>query len=224
MREIFIQNNTLDELTIFKSTSGLGNNFDQIKVNILSFKIRNVKYGLESKIGIVGLALRNDLGSKSGHGALSKVLVVIFGDVNLLLDLSEFLNSDVTSFFETISNLKWVNSFIQKFLGLVKNCTSEDNNTSCSITDLVILRSGQLDEEFGGLVMNFHLFQDGGTIIGDDDFTIWTDEHLVHTFWTEGCLEETGNGSCGQDIDLVSLESLDSLFLRLFSEDDEWTS
>ena len=224
MREIFIQNNTLDELTIFKSSTSLCYDFDQIKVNILSFKIRNVENGLKSKVGIVGLALRYDLGSESGHGALSKVLVVVLGDVNFLLDLSKFLDSDVTSLFETISNLKWVNTFIQKFLGLLKDGTSEDNNTSCSITDFVVLRSGQLDKESGGLVMNFHLLQDGGTIIGDDDFTIWTDEHLVHTFWAEGCLEETGNGSCGQDVDLVGLESLDSLFLRLLPEDDEWST
>jgi len=183
-----------------------------------------VENGLESKVGIVGLALRYDLGSESGHCALSKILVVIFGDVDLLLDLSKFLDSDVTSLFETICNLKWMNTFIQKTLGLVKDSTSEDDYTSCSVTDLVILRGRQLDKESGGLVMNFHLLQDGGTIIGDDDFTIWTDKHLVHTFWAEGCLEETGNGSCGQDIDLVGLESLDSLFLCLFSEDDEWST
>lgn len=150
--------------------------------------------------------------------------MVILGDVNLLLDLSEFLDSDVTSLFETISDLKWVNTFIQKSLGLLKDGTSEDNNTSGSVADLVILRGRQLDKESGGLVMNFHLLQDSGTIVGDDDFTIRTDKHLVHTLWAEGCLEETGNGSCGQDIDLVGLESLDSLFLLLFPEDDEWST
>lgn len=113
--------------------------------------------GLESKVGIVGLALRYDLGSESGHCALSKILVVIFGDVDLLLDLSKFLDSDVTSLFETICNLKWMNTFIQKTLGLVKDSTSEDDYTSCSVTDLVILRGRQLDKESGGLVMNFHL-------------------------------------------------------------------
>ena len=180
--------------------------------------------GLKSKVGKVALALRYDLGSKSSHGALSEVLVIILADVDLLLDLVKLFNSDITSLLETISNLKWVNTFIQKFLSLLKDGTSEDNNTCSSITNFVILGGRQLDKKSGGLVMNFHLLQDGGTIVGDDDFTIWADKHLVHTFWSEGSLEETGNGSCGQDINLVGLESLNSLFLLLFSEDDEWST
>ena len=50
--------------------------------------------------------------------------------------------------------------------------------------------------------MNFHLFEDSGSIIGDDNFTVWGNKHLIHTFWSEGSLEETGNSSSGQDIDL----------------------
>lgn len=47
-----------------------------------------------------------------------------------------------------------------------------------------------------------HLLEDGGTIVGDDDLAVGTDEHLVHTLGSKRCLEETGDGSCCQDIDL----------------------
>lgn len=47
-----------------------------------------------------------------------------------------------------------------------------------------------------------HLLEDGGTIVGDDDLAVGTDEHLVHTLGSKRCLEETGNGSSSQDIDL----------------------
>ena len=51
--------------------------------------------------------------------------------------------------------------------------------------------------------MNFHLLEDSSTIIGDDDFTIWGDKHLIHTLWSKGSLEEGGNSSCGSDVDLL---------------------
>ena len=47
-----------------------------------------------------------------------------------------------------------------------------------------------------------HLLKDGSTIIGDDDLAVGGDEHLIHTLWTKGSLKETGDSSCGQDVDL----------------------
>jgi len=52
-------------------------------------------------------------------------------------------------------------------------------------------------------MMDLHLLENSGSIIGDDNLTIWGDEHLVHTLWSKGCLEEGGNGSSGQDVDLI---------------------
>lgn len=39
MREIFIENDTLNKLGIFEGTTRLGDNLNQVKVNVLSFKI-----------------------------------------------------------------------------------------------------------------------------------------------------------------------------------------
>jgi hypothetical protein len=89
----------------------------------------------------MSLALTDNLGSKSSHGTFSKVLVIIFGNVKWLLDLIELGNSDITSLFETISNLKWMDTFIKKLLSLIKNGTSQNNNTCSSISNFVILRS-----------------------------------------------------------------------------------
>jgi hypothetical protein len=124
MREIFIKNDTLDELRIFKSTTSLGNNFNEIKVDIFSFKIGNVENGLKGQISIMSLALTDNLGSKGGHSTFSKVLVIIFGNVKWLLNLIELGNGDIASFFKSISDLKWMNTFIEKLLGLLKNGTS----------------------------------------------------------------------------------------------------
>jgi hypothetical protein len=56
---------------------------------------------------------------------------------------------------------------------LLKNCSCKHNDTSCSITDFVILRSRKLNQKLGGLMMNLHFFQNSCAIIGDDDFSVW---------------------------------------------------
>ena len=48
MREVLIENDTLNECTVFKSTTGLGNDLNEVEVDILSLEIGNMKHGLES--------------------------------------------------------------------------------------------------------------------------------------------------------------------------------
>jgi hypothetical protein len=133
----------------------------------------------------MSLALTDDLGSESSHCTLSKVFMVILGNVKRFLDLIELSDSNITSSFETISNLKWMKTFIEKFLSLLKNGSGQYDNTCGSITNLIILRSRKFNKKSGSLMMDFHLFEDGGTIISDDDFTVWRDEHLIHTLWSK---------------------------------------
>jgi hypothetical protein len=221
MREVLVKDDTLDELTVLESTTGLGDDLDEVEVNVLSLEIGDMEHGLKGQVGVVSLALGDNLGSKSGHCALSKILVIVLGNVNLLLNLIELLHSDVTSSLEAVSNLQWVDSLVEELLGLLENGASKDNDTSSSISDFIILGSRELNQEFGGLMMDLHLLKDGGAIVGDDDLSIWTNEHLVHSLWSEGSLEEGGNGSCSQDVNLVGLESLNSLLFALLSQDDE---
>ena len=80
--------------------------------------------------------------------------MVILEDVKLLLDLINTSDSNIASLLEAVGNFERVDALIQKFLSLLKDCTSEDDNTGCSITDLVILRSRQLCQESGCLMVD----------------------------------------------------------------------
>jgi len=104
-----------------------------------------MKNRLHGKLSEVLLALGNYLGAQSSHGALFKIGIVVLGDVDLLLNLIQSLDSDITSSLETIGNLERMNTLIQKSLGLLKNGTGEYNDTSCTITNFIILRSRKLD-------------------------------------------------------------------------------
>jgi hypothetical protein len=47
------------------------------------------------------------------------------------------------------------------------------DNTGSSVSNLVVLALGELDEELCDLVLDLHLAEDRGTIVGDCDITIW---------------------------------------------------
>tara|TARA_B110000285_G_C15094348_1_gene601016 strand:- start:272 stop:667 length:396 start_codon:yes stop_codon:yes gene_type:complete len=116
--------------------------------------------------------------------------------------LIELGDSDITSCFKTISDLKWMKTFIEELLGLLKDGTSQNDNTGSSISDFVILGGRELNEESGGLMMDFHLLEDGSSIIGNDNFTVWGNKHLIHTLWSKGCLKKTGNSFGSKNVDL----------------------
>ena len=116
-----------------------------------------MKNRLDGKISEVLLALGNYLGAQSGHGALLQILIVVLRDVEFLLNIIQSLDGDITSSLETIGNLERMNTLIQKFLGLLKNGTGKYNDTSCSITDFVILGCRKLDQKLGGLMMNLKI-------------------------------------------------------------------
>lgn len=219
VREVLIENDTLNELRVGKGATSLGNNLDEVEVDILTLDVGDVENGLDGKISEMVLALRHDLGAESSHGAFSQVLVVILLDVDLLLDLLEPVDSNLARLLETICNLERVNALVKQLLGLLEDGASKHNNTGSAVTDLVILRSRKLDEELGSLMMDLqgkrvsnlkqiffstylHLFKNGGAIIGDDDFTIGRHEHLVHTLGTERGLEEGSDSSRSQDVNL----------------------
>jgi len=221
VRELFVDDDTLNERGVLDGTTGLGDDLDQFEVNISTFEIGNVKDGLEGEISEVILALGDDLRSEGGGSALSEFLVIVFLDVEVLLDLLDSSNSDLTSLVETISDLQGVNTLLEELLGLLKDGSGQNNNTGGTVTDFVILRGGKLGQKFGGLMVNLHLLEDSGTIVSDDDLTVGADHEFIHTLGAKGGLHHSGNSSGSHDVNLMSLEALNSLLLVLLSEDDE---
>mmetsp|Transcript_1006 Transcript_1006/g.1808 ORF Transcript_1006/g.1808 Transcript_1006/m.1808 type:complete len:305 (+) Transcript_1006:748-1662(+) len=221
VREVLVQHDSLDELAVGEGASGLCHNFDQVEVHVLPLDVGHVEHRLHGQVGEVVLALADDLGAQGGHGALSEVVVAILGDVDLLLDAVQLVHGDVASLLESVGDLQGVDALVEQLLGLLEDGAGKDHHSGRAVSNLVVLRSGQLDKEFGGLVVDLHLLEDGGTIIGDDDIAVGTDQHLVHALGTEGGLEEGGDGPGGQDVDLMGLEALDPLLLLLLPEDDE---
>jgi hypothetical protein len=154
--EFLIDDDTFNERRVFDGTTGLGNDLDQVEVNISTIDIGDMEDGLEGEISEMILALRDNLRSEGGSGASSKFGEIVFLNVEILLDFTDSLDSDVTSLVETISNLEGVNTFLQKFLGLFEDGSSQNNNTGGTITDFIVLRGGEFSQKFGGLMVNLN--------------------------------------------------------------------
>ena len=196
------EDDTLDELGVLNGTTSLCHDFDQVKVHIFTVNVGNMKNRFDRQICVLVLAAGNDLGAEGSLGAISQVLEVVLLDVYLLGDLLKSLDSDVACVFESISYLQGVDTLVEELLGLLEDGSSEHDYTSGTITDFVVLGGTQLNQKPGSLVVDLHLFQNGSSIVGDDDLTIWGHKHLVHALGSKRCLEEGGNGSCSKNVDL----------------------
>merc|ERR1719188_2009133 len=95
---------------------------------------------------------------------------------------------------------------------------------SCTNSNLVILRLRQLNHQFCHLVINIHLFEDGGTVIGDGDVSIRGDHQLVQTLGPKTGLEDLTDGLGSDDVGLDGLGSRHPVHLVLILQDQEGTS
>lgn len=100
------------------------------------------------------LALADNLGAEGGLGAAEKLGVVVLEDVELLLNFIDSADSDFASLLEAVSDSQGVDAFFQKFLGLLKNGASKDDNTSGSITDFIVLGGGKLGKKACSLMVD----------------------------------------------------------------------
>ena len=139
MRELFVNDNTFDKLWIFDCSASFCNNFDQIKVDISSVQISNFEDSFDSEISIVLLAFADNFWTKCGSSTLSEIFVIIFWDINLFLNVIDFLHSDITSALKSISNFECVDTLIEEFLCLLEDGSSKYNNTGSSVTNFIVL-------------------------------------------------------------------------------------
>lgn len=73
-----------------------------------------------------------------------------------------------------------VHTFLNEFLGLLEELAGHEHDGGSSITDLVILRLGDVDEGLGSRVHNVEELNQSGAIIGDGDTSAVVDK-FVHT-------------------------------------------
>ena len=143
VRKVFVDNDSLDELGVLNGSTSLSNNFDKVEVDVLTFEVRNVENCSDCKICEMVLALAYYFGAEGSSGALAEILVVVFRNIKVLLDFIDLLDSNLASLFKAVCDFKWVDTLVEKLLGLFENCSCKDNDTGGAISNLIVLRRGE---------------------------------------------------------------------------------
>jgi len=66
--------------------------------------------------------------------------VVVLVDIKFLLDFVDAAHCDLTGEVEAVRDFKRVNAFLQKFLGLLEDCTCQHNHSGRAVSNLIVLR------------------------------------------------------------------------------------
>lgn len=93
--------------------------------------------------------------------------MVISIDVDFLGNLFEFFECNIAGSIKSVTDFEWVESSIDETECLFKELSSEDYNSGGAVSNFVVLGLRELNEKFGGGVLDFHFFNDGGSVIGD---------------------------------------------------------
>jgi hypothetical protein len=155
---------------------------------------------------------------------LNERLQIGFSELELVSYALKMLNSDSGSHFVALGDPNGMNASLKKTLSLFEKSTSHDNNSGSSITNFIVLTSGKLNHELGNLVVNVHLLQDGGAVVGDGDVAVRALKHFVHAFRAERGTEDASDGFAGGDVSFLSIETSQSTLLLLLLEDNEGPS
>ena len=140
MREFLVDDNTFDELGIFKGTTGLGDDLDEIKVNIFTLEVSNVTDSFHSQVCVMILAFADYFGAECSRRTFSEEFIVILFNVKFFLDVVDSVHCNVTSALKSISDFQWVDTLVKQLLGLLKDSSGKDDDSSRTITNFVVLR------------------------------------------------------------------------------------
>lgn len=83
---------------------------------------------------------------------------------------------------------------------LLEECAGEDDDSGGAVPGDGVLGLGELDEELGGRLEDVHAVEDGGAVVGDEDFAGSGLDHLVHALGAQGGADGVGDGLCGDNV------------------------
>merc|ERR1719181_1304639 len=110
----------MDELSVFKLATNLRLNFDQVEVDVRTFKVCNCKHRIDADSGKLVLPAAHDLRTKSSAGSLAECCLAVGLDVHLLRNVLHASNCHLTRFLIAMGDAQWVNALLNETHGLVK--------------------------------------------------------------------------------------------------------
>ena len=169
---------------------------------------------LDDEVGKELVLSADGLSGQCGDGDLLEHVIVGL-DCDVVEDLDCLCCCELVS----VGDDGGVNVSVDEGLGLLEELSCENDCGSGSVSALVILSLGDLDNHLGCRVLDIDLLEDGHSVVGDGDVSDGVNEHLVHSLGSKGGPDCICNCLCRCDVVELCLLVLASLG-ALFEHDD----
>ena len=197
IRESLLEANSLDVERVGNGSTGdfLDSDITLIKVLV------EIQNGVDNHLGEEGLVFRDDLGVQTGLCAFDqKVSLLSFTFVgNLDGDFFDSLHTLGSSLSVTFDDDLRSHALVDESLGLFQELSGCEDNGGGSVSNLVVLRSCDINEGLGSWMDDVKKADESGAIVGDGDTSTVVDK-LIHTSWPESGLDHLNDGLASIDV------------------------
>lgn len=193
------ENETVNKLGLVNGSTQFLSDQDVSKVNIFGgVLVDDLEDGIDSHWSEQVGVLVNDLGGEGSDSVLDELVSVVeidwLGDV-----LDDFLGLGDGNL-ESVRDGSWVETLSHQILDGSQKSSSNNDNGGSSVTSLNILGLGDFDEHSSGWVNNFHLLEDGGSIVGNDNLSLGILDHFIHTSWSQRSSDDISDSFGSNDV------------------------
>eukprot|EP00047_Mylnosiga_fluctuans_P001742 m.221713 g.221713 ORF g.221713 m.221713 type:complete len:557 (-) comp10637_c0_seq1:26-1696(-) len=159
-------------------------------------------HGIHDKPGEEVLLVRDELGVERGGGALLQQLAKLLRVVLIQRDrnLANLLDGQGDGQAEAADDDLWVDTLLDEGLALAEELARKQHNACRAITDLGVLRLGNVHECAAGRVHNIQELHDGSAVVGNGGLTTVIDHKLVHATRTQCSADCINDGLARVDI------------------------
>ena len=215
-----VKDKTSDELALSGHFVLHVHDLDHVEINIWGFHLalnltwsRNGLNCIDEDFAEWVSNIWVDLGVQGGTGNIDEELSVDF-----LLNFECFEESKSLGLgkLHTLNKDSWMDTISDVSLGLSHDFTDPKNVCGGSISDHIVLSSGCSTNHGGSGMLNLHLVEENGTILGKLDLSSTTDEHLNGTLWSEVGFKDFLETFCGVDVDTKSLGLSDNISIGIY--------
>eukprot|EP00962_Isochrysis_galbana_P018199 scaffold5240_cov116-Isochrysis_galbana.AAC.7 len=221
MRHVLVDHDAAHQLGVLERAADLAVHLDQIQVDVFPLKIGHGHHRVHRDLAHLAVGAVDDLGAECGHRNLNQGFLVgkrVFKGVG---DGVQVLGGDERGPVEPLGHAHWVDPSVEQCLGLLEQRAGQHNHAGGAVANLIVLRLGELHQQLADLVLDLHLLQDSGPVVGDGHVAVGRLEHLVHALWAQRRLEDVADRLGGKDVGLLRLKALHTALGVAFLDDDE---
>ena len=215
VREVLVDDDALDEKGVLQRAAHLSIHLDELKVDVLALEVRHREDRVNGDVGKLVVRLGDDLAAQARPGHLDQVGSLLLAELDHVRDLVELGNGDVAGLVVPVGDPDGVDSLVDELGGLLQERAGENHDTGGAVTDLVVLRLGELHQQLGDVVRDLHFLQNGRAIVCYCDVAVRGDDDLVEAARPEGGLDDVRDGAGGENVGLDSFAAKLALLLAL---------